>query len=150
MFQAIICQLPDTIQAYLYNASDNPIFNKIFENYILPYNLGIVSIVNFGYLGFGVSDPASLFLAFNPYYQTDMEGMGSRPILVYNPQLDFFVYNQSAIFFANLPTPLNEKTEMFQLDPRRGTALHCGVGSSANVVNYHLNWLDSIFPVTDV
>lgn len=137
-FQVLMCPLPQVLQSLFFSNVSQ--FNAYMQQ-TATGNLALDFVAGYGLLGVNATTFGQMYTALEPYYQVNMAGIGERPVLVYNPSLDMLAGNQSEIFFAALPQPRAPATQLLDLDPRLGGALHSGVGSTANVVEAHLDWL---------
>jgi pimeloyl-ACP methyl ester carboxylesterase len=142
-FHALFCHLPPVLQELYFSGDSKQLahFDKLLAEGSV-YSISLKFLIEYGKLGFGADKFSTLFTDMQEYYfsEEDLERVGSRPVLVFDPAWDTLTGNQSQIFYARLnaalqsagttPSPWNE---ILQLDPRRGTALHCAVGTTYNL-----------------
>lgn len=143
-FQALFCQLPPQAQdLFLQNEAEQ--FDAYLET-ARGYALSLDFLLDFGYLGFNVSSPTALFAQFQQYTMANaMDGLQHRPLYINDPALDTATGNQSQIFYAALGATLSPETVIVQLDPLRGAALHCSVGSTLNSGMSIMRWVQTVF-----
>jgi hypothetical protein len=141
------CNLPPQLQQLLYTDPET------FDRYLLGGMAGSLSLRSFlyyGFLGFNTSSPAALFKQWQAYQITDpsMALLAATPVLVNAPAWDTLVGNSSRIFWAQLAEQgaIAPPSLLLELDPFRGSGLHCGVGSTANSAQRILSWIKKTLP----
>jgi pimeloyl-ACP methyl ester carboxylesterase len=142
-FQVFYCGLNNSQLQFLYD-SGNPVFDNIMGQ-VSEENLALNFAAQYAKLGFNTTTFSSLLNSLEPYWQTSIDGVRSRPVFVFDPSLDTSTGNQSQIFFSALPRPLSPSSQILRLDGSLGGALHCGVGSTSVVSEAILSWLDGLF-----
>lgn len=144
-YSLFLCNLPQSLRDLYFSN------REVFEHYMniaTDYSLGLQFMYKYGVLGFNVSSFGSLIDAFEPFV-VNSTGIGSRPVIVYDPIFDWMATNQSRIFWDKMVQPRSPHSKYIRLtDPASGGALHCGIGSTIVTSQTILEALDEIFPVT--
>jgi hypothetical protein len=128
---AFLCNLPENMRNLYYTNPEK--FSALMAQYS-QYSFSLQFLLNNGEVGMGTRDMAALLDIFQNYsMQSSMDLLANRPILINNPLLDTLMGNQSAIFFAHLPYPRHNATQLIQINPSQGAGLHCSVGSTSTL-----------------
>lgn len=139
-YQVLLCDIPESLQQ-LYYANESAMLNSIITSYA-ERSVALSFMINYGELGFGVSSYTELMDALSTYNLMDaMALFSNRTMFVYDPAWDTLTGNQSQIFYAHLPPSCD--AELVQLDPYRGTGMHCAVGSTENINIAISRWLET-------